>query len=320
MPVEDSHPHMPVLLSAVLSLLPVRPGAVIVDATVGAGGHAAALLAAAGPDGRLLGIDQDEGALALAAERLAVFGDRVTLAHGRFDRLLALAEAAGITAADAILMDLGVSSMHLDQAARGFSFLQDGPLDMRMDQQGEGLTAADLVNTLGEGELADLIGRYGEDRYARRIARRIVQDRPLHRTAALAKVIEAAVPRGQKDHIHPATRTFQALRIAVNDELDVLADALPQAVALLRPGGRLAVISFHSLEDRIVKRFFRQEGADCICPPGQPVCTCDHQASVRPVTRKPVMADEAERRSNSRSRSARLRVVEKMDYSRSDTG
>lgn len=308
----ESQLHIPVLLSAVLDLLPVTPGAVIVDATMGAGGHAAALLAEAGPAGRLLGIDQDAEALALAAARLAEFGDRVTLVHGRFDALTALASAADISAADVILMDLGVSSMHLDRAARGFSFRQDGPLDMRMDAGDIGPTAADLVNTLDEDELTALIRDYGEDKRARRIARRIVRERPFYRTVALAQAIEAAAPRRKTDKIHPATQTFQALRIAVNDELAVLERALPQAVALLRPGGRLGVISFHSLEDRIVKRFFRQESADCICPPGQPVCTCDHRATVRLVTRKPVSGSTDAIDRNPRSRSARLRVVEKV--------
>ncbi len=308
----DVQPHIPVLLDEVLALLAIAPGAVIVDATVGAGGHAAALLEAAGPEGRLLGIDRDPDALAIARERLAGFGDRVMLVQGCSDRMAALAAAAGITTADAILMDLGVSSMHLDRAVRGFSFVHDGPLDMRMDPTDAGPTAADLVNTLDEDELADLIRRYGEDRHARRIARQIVQERPFYRTGELAAAIAAALTFPRREKIHPATRTFQALRIAVNDELGMLERALPQAVELLRPGGRLAVISFHSLEDRIVKRFFRRESMDCICPPGQPVCTCSHRAAVRLVTRRPVTATAAEVAANPRSRSAKLRVVEKL--------
>jgi 16S rRNA (cytosine1402-N4)-methyltransferase len=303
-------PHVPVLLDAVLEAVNIHPGAIIVDATVGAGGHAAALLAAAGPQGRLLGIDQDAAALALARDRLAEFGPRVTLVHARFDRLSEVAATAGIVGADAILMDLGVSSMQLDDPARGFSFLRDGPLDMRMDSTTSGPTAADLVNTLDEDELADLIRRYGEDADGRRIARRIVQGRPFSRTGELAQAIAGS--RLRKEKIHPATRTFQALRIAVNDELGVLERALPQAVALLKPGGRLAVISFHSLEDRIVKQFFKRESADCLCPAGQPVCICGHRAVVRPIMRKPVMASDAEIAANPRSRSARLRAVEKL--------
>ncbi len=307
-----AQPHTPVLLAAVLETLAIRPGATIIDGTLGAGGHAAALLEAAGPDGQLLGIDQDPRALALAAERLAPFGERVTLVHGRFDRMAALAAARGIAAADAILLDIGVSSMHLDDPERGFSFLQDGPLDMRMNPQGDAPTAAEVVNTYPEEELADLIWRYGEDRLSRRIARAIVAARPLSRTGALAAAIEGVYPRRRTEKIHPATRTFQALRIAVNDELGALERVLPQAVGLLAPGGRLGVITFHSLEDRIVKQAFRLLSTDCICPPEQPVCTCSHRAVVRLVTRKPLTSDPAEIARNPRSRSAKLRVVEKL--------
>lgn len=304
--------HISVLLAPVVALLAPQSGAVIIDGTVGAGGHAAALLEAAGPDGRLLGIDQDMSALALARARLAPFGTRVHLAHACFDRMAELAAEAGIEAADAILLDLGVSSMHLDDPARGFSFLRDGPLDMRMNPDGVGPSAEEIVNTWSESELADLIFRYGEDRLARSIARRIVQARPLASTLALAQVIEAAVPMRLREKIHPATRTFQALRIAVNDELGALERVLPQAIGLLKPGGRLGVISFHSLEDRIVKQVFRDESTDCLCPPEQPVCTCGHRASLRLITRKPVTAEAAEVALNPRSRSAKLRVAEKV--------
>jgi 16S rRNA (cytosine1402-N4)-methyltransferase len=225
--------------------------------------------------------------------------------------MAALARQAGIDAADAILLDIGVSSMHLDDAGRGFSFMQDGPLDMRMDQSIDGPTAADIVNLWDERELADLIWQLGEDRGARRIARAIVHQRPYVTTLELARAIESAVPAHKRERIHPATRTFQALRIAVNEELDVLEAVLPQAVALLKPGGRLGVITFHSLEDRIVKQAFRLASTDCICPPEQPVCTCSHRASVRLVTRKPITADASEIARNPRSRSAKLRVVEK---------
>ncbi len=313
MPDQDAtQPHIPVLFEAVLAALAVQPGAVIIDGTLGAGGHAAALLAAAGPTGRLLGIDQDRAALALATERLAPFGEQATLVHGTFDRMAALAAAHGIRAADAILLDIGVSSMHLDNPARGFSFMQDGPLDMRMNPDGDGPTAAEIVNTYPEAELADLIWHYGEDRLARPIARAIVRGRPFQRTTALAAAVEAVYPKRRAEKIHPATRTFQALRIAVNDELGALERVLPQAVDLLRPGGRLAVISFHSLEDRIVKQAFRLVSTDCICPPEQPICTCRHRASVRLVTRKPVTAAADEIARNPRSRSARLRAVERL--------
>ncbi|MBN2469137.1 MAG: 16S rRNA (cytosine(1402)-N(4))-methyltransferase RsmH [Anaerolineae bacterium] len=309
---DDAQPHIPVLLDAVLETLGTRPGAVIIDGTLGAGGHAAALLEAAGPESRLLGIDQDRRALMLAAERLAPFGERVTLAHGSFDRMAELAAAHDISAADVILLDIGVSSMHLDDAGRGFSFRQDGPLDMRMNPEGDAPTAADVVNTYAEEELADLIWRYGEDRLSRRIARAIVGARPFSRTAELAAVIEGVYPRRRAEKIHPATRTFQALRIEVNDELGVLKRVLPQAIELLAPGGRLGVITFHSLEDRIVKQAFKLLSTDCICPPEQPVCTCSHHAVARPVTRKPLTADPAEIARNPRSRSAKLRVVEKL--------
>jgi 16S rRNA (cytosine1402-N4)-methyltransferase len=304
--------HISVLLAPVVALLAPQSGAVIIDGTVGAGGHAAALLEAAGPDGRLLGVDQDASALALARERLAPFGARVRLVHACFDRMAELTAEAGIDAADAILLDLGVSSMHLDDPARGFSFLRDGPLDMRMNPDGDGPSAEEIVNTWPESELADLIFRYGEDRLARSIARRIVQARPLASTRALAESIEAAVPMRLREKIHPATRTFQALRIAVNDELGALERVLPQAIGLLKPGGRLGVISFHSLEDRIVKQVFRDESTDCLCPPEQPVCTCGHRASLRLITRKPVTAEAAEVALNPRSRSAKLRVAEKV--------
>ncbi|GAB4569173.1 MAG: 16S rRNA (cytosine(1402)-N(4))-methyltransferase RsmH [Anaerolineae bacterium] len=308
----ETQSHLPVLLPAVLEWLAVPPGGAIIDGTLGAGGHAAALLEAAGPAGRLLGIDQDRVALDLAARRLAVFGDRVALVHGRFDQMAALAAAHGFSAVDAILLDIGVSSMHLDNAERGFSFRLDGPLDMRMNRESDGPTAADIVNQYSEAELADVIWRYGEDRLARQIARAIVRARPFSRTGELAEVIAAVYPRQRKEKIHPATRTFQALRIVVNDELGALERVLPQAVSLLKPGGRFGVITFHSLEDRLVKHYFKQASQDCICPPEQPVCTCDHRAIVRLVTRKPVVADDAEVARNPRSRSAKLRVVEKL--------
>jgi 16S rRNA (cytosine1402-N4)-methyltransferase len=314
MPDQDAiQPHIPVLNEAVLAALAVPPGAVIIDGTLGAGGHAAALLTAAGPAGRLLGIDQDRAALALAAKRLALFGERVTLVHGCFDRMAALAAAHGISAADAILLDIGVSSMHLDDPVRGFSFMQDGPLDMRMNPEGDGPTANEIVNAYTESELAELIWRYGEDRLARPIARAIVRGRPFQRTTALAATVEAIYPKRRTEKIHPATRTFQALRIAVNDELGVLERVLPRAIGLLKPGGRLGVITFHSLEDRIVKQAFRLASTDCICPPEQPVCTCSHRATVRLVTRKPVTAEADEIARNPRSRSAKLRVVERLE-------
>lgn len=306
--------HTPVLLQEVITLLQPRPGGIYIDATVGAGNHAAAILAASAPDGTLFGLDQDSRALDIAGEQLAEFGDRVHLLHSNFKYLNQIANRYNIPQADGILLDLGVSSMQFDQAQRGFSFQQLGPLDMRMNQF-SGQSAAELVNHLPEAELANLIYNYGEERRSRRIARAIVKARPIADTLELADVIAKAIPtkrsRGGKYRpaIHPATRTFQALRIAVNDELGVLEQVLPQAIQQLKPGGRLAVISFHSLEDRIVKHYFRQEAQDCICPPQQPVCTCKHKAVIDIITKKPVTPSSAEIDANPRARSAKLRVV-----------
>ena len=312
-------PHIPVLLEAVLAALRVaeRPAGRFVDGTVGAGGHAAAILAAA-PDARLLGLDRDPAALALARARLAPFEGRATLRHASYEQIGALVpawlEAVGGVGqgVDGILLDLGLSSMQVDDPARGFAFMSEGPLDMRFDPSGGGLTAADLVNTWDAEALADVLFRFGEERHSRRIARAIIAARPLSSTRQLADVV-AGAQRGPREKIHPATRTFQALRIAVNDELGAVERVLPVAINLLRPGGRLAVISFHSLEDRIVKQTFRTEATGCLCPPRQPVCTCGHEARVRLVVRKPLRPSDDEVAANPRSRSARLRVVERLE-------
>jgi 16S rRNA (cytosine1402-N4)-methyltransferase len=305
-------PHIPVLYDAAMRYLEPKPGGRYIDCTVGAGGHAAGLLEASAPGGVLLGLDADADTLALARERLARFGERVTLAHANCRTLAAAARSHGFDSPGGVLMDLGLSSMDVDDAERGFSFLRDGPLDMRYDRS-TGQTAAGLVNMLPEATLADIIYRYGEERRARAIARRIVEARPLHTTIELARVVEAAAPRhpGQRGP-HPATRTFQALRIAVNDELGALEAGLEAAIELLQPGGVVAVISFHSLEDRVVKQVFRRESRDCICPPCQPVCTCDHRASLAVLTRKPVSPGAAEVERNPRSRSAKLRAARKL--------
>jgi 16S rRNA (cytosine1402-N4)-methyltransferase len=304
--------HVPVLLQPVLNGLNVaaKPDGLYLDGTVGAGGHASVILEVA-PQARLLGFDRDPRSLSIARDTLSRFGDRVTLVHANYNTMGTVAPQHGFTHVDGILLDLGISSMHVDEAERGFAFRTDGPLDMRFDPTSDEPTAADLVNTLDADELADIIYQYGEERDSRRIARAILAARPLHTTRQLAEVIEKA-HRGPREKIHPATRTFQALRLAVNDELGALEQALPQAISLLRPSGRLAVISFHSLEDRIVKQYFRNESTDCLCPPQQPICTCGHQASVRLVNRKPIVADDAEIAANPRSRSAKLRVVEKL--------
>lgn len=300
--------HIPVLYQSVLEYLP-KPGGCFLDGTVGAGGHAAALLEASSPDGRLLGLDRDPAALSFAGQRLAPFGDRVTLVHASFAQMGEHTARLGFEQFDGILLDLGLSSRQLDDPARGFAFRHEGPLDMRFDPDDE-RTAASLVNELPPDELADIIYRYGEERESRRIARAIVNARPLRTTGDLASIVSGAVRRRER-RIHPATRTFQALRIAVNCELEALSAALPQAVQLLRPGGRLAIIAFHSLEDRIVKQFFRRESQDCLCSPELPVCICQHQATLNILTRKPIRPSTVEVDRNSRSRSARLRIAER---------
>lgn len=304
--MSESFLHHPVLYESVLEGLAIHPNGCYIDATVGAGGHAWGILTASGPEGRLLGIDADPQALALAGERLTAFGDRVTLVHGNFSRLSSIALAQGFTEVNGILFDLGLSSVQLAAPERGFSFQHDGPLDMRFDPSSP-ITAAHLVNELEERELADILRRYGQERQARRIARAIVSARPLRSTTQLAALIEGVV--GRRGRLHPATRTFQALRIAVNDELAALSAALPQALDLLTAGGRLAVISFHSLEDRIVKRFFEREARDCICPPDTLVCVCGHRACLKIITRHPIRPSEEEVAANPRSRSARLRIA-----------
>ena len=308
---EPERLHVPVLLDEVLAGLRLAPGQNVVDGTVGMGGHARGILERTAPDGRLLGIDRDPNALAVAAEELAEFGSRAVLRRGEFRHLGEIVAEAGLGRVDGVLLDLGVSSLQLDRPERGFSFQEEGPLDMRMDPSAP-LTAEEIVNQWPADELADLIYAYGEERHSRRVARAIVAARPLRTTGELARAVSRAVG-GRSGGIHPATRTFQALRIAVNAELESLEEVLPQAVALLRPGGRLAVIAFHSLEDRIVKQFMAREARDCICPPRLPVCVCGHQATLRPVTRKPLRATEAEVARNPRSRSARLRIAERLE-------
>ncbi|HEX7512354.1 MAG TPA: 16S rRNA (cytosine(1402)-N(4))-methyltransferase RsmH [Candidatus Methylomirabilis sp.] len=289
--------HVPVLLAEVLALLRPRPGGRYLDVTVGLGGHAEAILLAAEPTGCLWGIDRDGEALALAQERLAPFGDRIRLLHGRYEALSHLVGSVGPF--DGILFDLGASSYQLEGAERGFSFGREGPLDMRMDRDAGG-TAAELIGHLPERDLADLIFRWGEERWSRQIARAIVrarQEEPIATTTALAAIVGRAIPRRfWPRHIHPATRTFRALRIAVNEELAELGPALGHATQLLAPGGRAAVISFHSLEDRIVKQTWRRLEAE---------------AGMRVLTKRPITPGEAEEAANPRSRSAKLRGLER---------
>ena len=289
------------------------PNALWIDGTVGAGGHSHAILKARA-DSRLLGLDLDPHALNLAAERLVEFGERAVLHHASYAAAPdLLPEALDSDKVNGILLDLGISSMQIDDPARGFAFRLEGDLDMRFDPASNRATAADLVNEMAADELADLFFRYGEEPRSRPIARAIAEARPISSTVQLAEIIQQNAPKTHgKQKIHPATRVFQALRIAVNDELSVIEGALPGLVNLLRPGGRLAVISFHSLEDRIIKQFFRLEATDCICPPKQPICTCDHRASLKIITRKPLIASQEEVGGNPRARSAKLRIVEKL--------
>ena len=298
--------HIPVLYQEVLAGLRIKPGGHYIDATVGGGGHARGILMASALDGKLLGIDADPMAIAVAREQLAEFGQRVTLVQGNFADLEEIALRHGFYPLDGIFLDLGLSSMQLEATERGFSLQLDGPLDMRFAPS-QMATAADLVNTLSMEELAGILSQYGEEPQARRIARAIVAERPINTTGELAALVERTV--GRRRRIHPATRIFQALRIAVNNELECLAEALPQALRLLAPGGRLVIISFHSLEDRLVKEFFRSEARDCLCPPKAPICTCGHRAALGIVTRKPIRPSADEVAANPRSRSAKLRIA-----------
>ncbi len=300
--------HVAVLVGEVVEWLRPRPGACLVDATVGLGGHATALLAAA-PGARLLGLDRDRAALARAAERLP--GERVVLRQARFSELAAVLAEFGWDGADAVLLDLGVSSLQLDDPARGFSFRVDAPLDMRMDA-GSDPSAAEIVNQWPERELARILAAFGEEPRARALARAIARARPLRTTGELARVIGGVLGRGRPG-LHPATRSFQAIRMAVNDELGELERFLADGYRVLRPRGRLAVLAYHSLEDRRVKDAFRRWAADCLCPPRTPRCVCGWSAKVRLLTRRPLRPSAREVARNPRARSARLRIVERLE-------
>ena len=311
----SSH-HVPVLLDRVVALLTPaldHEGAVMVDCTLGLGGHTEAVLTSCGL-ARVIGIDRDPAALEVAGERLRDFGDRFTGVHAVYDELGDVLEELGLEEVDAVLFDLGVSSMQLDRPQRGFSYATDAPLDMRMDPAAE-LSAKELVNETDERELALIFRRFGEERYARQIARAIVRrraEKPFERTGELVETIKGAIPIPARfGEGHPAKRVFQALRIAVNDELGALEAALPAAVRMLRPGGRLAVISFHSLEDRIVKNYLRDEAKGCTCPPDFPICVCGREPELRLLTRKAVRPSAREVSENPRSASARLRAAVK---------
>jgi 16S rRNA (cytosine1402-N4)-methyltransferase len=311
----DAFRHVSVMPGEVLELLAPRSGGIYLDGTVGGGGHARLILEASSPDGRLIGLDQDPAALAAAAKVLASFGARVTLCRDSFAGLDRQLAALGIEQVDGILLDLGVSSHQLDTPERGFSFREDGPLDMRMNPA-QPVSAADLLASEDAEALKRIFREYGEERWAGRIAREIVRTRdgaPLTTTRELAELICRAVPGGyQPQRIHPATRVFQALRIAVNAELEALQAGLAAALRSLRPGGRLVVISFHSLEDRLVKQTFRAAATTCVCPPRLPVCSCDRKAQVKILTTRGVRPAEAETIANPRARSAVLRAVERL--------
>jgi 16S rRNA (cytosine1402-N4)-methyltransferase len=311
-PISGQSQHISVLLEECLRVLAPQPGDIFVDATLGAGGHSEALLARLQPGGQLFGIDQDPTALALAGERLAPFGAAFHPLQGNFSQLAELLPAEAQPITGGVLADIGVSSMQLDQGERGFSFMKEAPLDMRMSPINP-LTAAEVVNTYSEAHLVKIFSEYGEEHMSKTLARRIVQERakqPFDTTTQLAGLIsDEYKSHGKHEKIHPATRVFQALRIEVNDELGHLERFLESLPALLAPGARIAVISFHSLEDRIVKQFFQAESRDCVCPPRLPICQCGHQATFKVQKGKPLQATDEEIRLNPRSRSAKLRAA-----------
>ena len=317
----DTH-HISVLCDKVIDFLSPKPDGVYIDGTVGLGGHSVAILETSAPNGRVIGIDLDVEALSIAKSRLHVFGERSSLIKGNYAEMDVLLETRhSIHAVDGILLDLGVSSLQLDVPERGFSFNHTGPLDMRMNarpalnsKRGMDLTAMQVVNNSPMDALVDIFKRYGEERFARRIAHRIIQTRretPITTTTQLAEIVKHAVPGGISK-IHPATRVFQALRIHINAELENLAMGLDAAIPLLKPGGCLCVITFHSLEDRIVKHCFQKCARACICPPKTPICICEHTASLEILTKRPILPDAVEVQQNPRARSAKLRVARKL--------
>lgn len=314
---DQAYGHKPVLLDECLEALAIRPDGVYLDGTLGRAGHSLEILRRLTAGGRLIGLDRDGTALEAARVRLAEYTDRVTLVHSNFSRLAEVLDDLHIDAVDGMLFDLGVSSPQLDDAERGFSYMHDAPLDMRMDRTA-GLTARDVVNGWSYEELRRILFEYGEERYAPAIARAIARARetaPVKTTLELVEIIKSAMPPAAlREKQHPAKRSFQAIRIAVNGELDALPPMLRAAVDGLNPGGRLAVITFHSLEDRIVKRTLAELARGCVCPPEFPVCVCGKKPQVRLVTRKPVTAGGAELKENPRARSAKLRVAEKCGF------
>ena len=307
--------HKSVLLQECIDALNIRPDGIYLDGTLGGAGHSSQIARRLTEGGRLIGVDRDRTALAAAKERLAPYADRVTLVHSNFAEIDAILDSLGIPAVDGMLFDLGVSSPQLDDASRGFSYMADAPLDMRMDKD-DALTAGEVVNTWPQGELRRILYDYGEERYAPQIAAAICRARekaPVETTLELVDIIRSAMPaQALREKQHPAKRSFQAIRIAVNDELGAVSRMMQAAVGRLNPGGRLAVITFHSLEDRIVKREMQQAARGCTCPPEFPVCVCGKKPLVKLVTRKPIVSGPAELEENPRARSAKLRVAERL--------
>ncbi len=313
--MNESYTHRPVLLEECIQALNIRPDGIYLDGTLGRAGHSREIVRRLAGSGRLICVDRDKAALDSAREQLGEWMDRVTLVHSNFDRVGDILKELGIPGVDGMLFDLGVSSPQLDDSSRGFSYMADAPLDMRMDRS-EGLTAAQVVNTWSQEELRRILFQYGEERYAPQIAAAIVrcrEDRPIESTLELVDIIKAAMPaRALKEKQHPAKRSFQAIRIAVNDELSSVERMLQGAIPGLRKGGRLAVITFHSLEDRIVKTALSEFARGCICPPDFPVCVCGRTPDVRLVNKKPILPSAHEIEENPRARSAKLRVAEKI--------
>jgi 16S rRNA (cytosine1402-N4)-methyltransferase len=314
---ESENLHRPVMLAEVVQILCPAPGGVFVDSTLGLGGHSEAILDDS-KDRSLIGIDQDPDAISYATKRLSRFGDRAKIFEGNFSQISRLVAIAGIEKVDGILADLGVSSLQLDTPNRGFSFRFDSPLDMRMSPSSKGPTAAELLKTIDQNDLANLIYKYGEERASRKIAKWIIEKResghPIETTFQIADLVRRAIPRKSKDKIDPATRTFQALRVAVNDELEILDGFISESVDLLKDKGVLVMITFHSLEDRIVKHAFQKMAGKCQCPPRIPQCVCGAVTKVEILTAKPVTADGAEMAENPRARSAKLRACRKINY------
>ena len=306
--------HKSVLLNETIEGLNIKPDGIYVDGTLGGGGHAYEVCRRLGEKGSIIGIDQDEAAIEAASVRLKDFGEKVTIIRSNYCDMKSKLHELGIDKVDGIVLDLGVSSYQLDTAERGFSYREDAPLDMRMDRR-QKMTARDIVNDYTEADLYRVIRDYGEDKFAKNIAKHIVQARavkPVETTAELSEIIRASIPmKFQKKSGHPAKRTFQAIRIELNRELDVLRDSLDDMIDLLNPGGRLCIITFHSLEDRIVKSAFRKNENPCTCPPDFPVCVCGKKSKGKVITRKPILPSETEMEENPRSKSAKLRIFER---------